>query len=66
MAQVLEELVDLVDDGSDAAVRAVHRVDTEDDRLAGGEGLAEHEAGLRHRPLGGVDEQNDPSTMDRP
>jgi hypothetical protein len=49
----------LVDDLADPGVRAVGLVDHEHDGQAGGEGLAQHEAGLRERALGGVDEQHD-------
>jgi hypothetical protein len=57
--EVHEQLHDLVLDLGDAGVGAVHLVDAEDDRQVRGEGLAQHEAGLRERALGGVDEQHD-------
>ncbi len=55
--EVEEQLVDLVDDLGDARVGAVDLVDDEDHRQLGLERLAQHEARLRQRPLGGVDEQ---------
>ena len=55
--EVEEQLVDLVDDLGDARVRAVDLVDHEDHRQPRLERLAQHEARLRQRPLGGVDEQ---------
>ena len=55
--EVEEELVDLVDDLLDARVGPVDLVDDEHDRQARLERLAQDEARLRQRPLGGVDEQ---------
>ena len=55
--EVEEQLVGLVDDLGDARVRTVDLVDDQDDRHPGLERLAQHEAGLRQRPLGGVDQQ---------
>ena len=59
LEQLHEQLVGLVDDLADAGVGAVGLVDHEDDRQALAERLAQHEAGLRQRALGGVDEQDD-------
>ena len=56
-AEVEEELVDLVDDLLRAGVGPVDLVHDEDDGQPGLERLAEHEAGLRERPLARVDEQ---------
>ena len=58
--EVDEELVDLVDDLGDAGVGAVDLVDHEDHRQLRLERLAQDEAGLGQRPLGGVDQQQDP------
>ena len=58
--EVEEELVDLVDDLGDAGVGAVDLVDDEDHRQLRLERLAQDEARLRHRALGGVDQQQDP------
>ena len=55
--EVEEQLVDLVDDSVDPRVRAVDLVHDEDHRQARVEGLAQHEARLRQRPLARVDEQ---------
>ena len=57
--QVHEQLVGLVDDLGDPGVAAVGLVDHQDDGHVGVERLAQHEAGLRERALGGVDEQHD-------
>ena len=57
--EVDEELVDLVDDLGDAGVGPVDLVDHEDHRQLRLERLAQDEAGLRQRALGGVDEQQD-------
>ena len=57
--EVEEQLVDLVDDLGDAGVGPVDLVDHEDHRQPRLERLAQHEAGLRQRALGGVDEQQD-------
>jgi hypothetical protein len=57
--EVEEQLVDLVDDLGDARVRAVDLVDHEDHRQPRLERLAQHEARLRERALGRVDEQQD-------
>ena len=59
LEQVHEELVDLVDDLADAGVGTVDLVDAQHDGQARRERLAQHEAGLRQRPLAGVDEQHD-------
>jgi hypothetical protein len=56
-AEVEEQLVDLVDDLADAGVGAVDLVDHEDHRQPRLQRLAQHEARLRQRALGGVDEQ---------
>ena len=58
--EVEEELVDLVDDLGDACVGPVDLVHDEHDRQARLERLAQHEARLRQRALGGVDEQEHP------
>ncbi len=57
--EVEEELVDLVDDLGDAGVGAVDLVDDEDHRQLRLQRLAQHEAGLRQRALGGVDQEQD-------
>ena len=57
--EVEEELVDLVDDRGDAGVGAVDLVDHADHRQARFERLAQDETRLRHRALGGVDQQED-------
>ena len=57
--EVDEQLVDLVDDLFDTRVRAVDLVDDEDHRQPRLERLAQHEARLGQRALGGVDEQHD-------
>jgi hypothetical protein len=59
VGQLEQQLQALVDDLADAGVRAVGLVDHEHDGQPGGEGLAEHEARLRQRALGRVDEQQD-------
>ena len=58
--QVEEERVDGVDDLAEPGVGPVHLVDDEDQRQPPLERLAEHEARLRQRPLGGVDQQQHP------
>ena len=58
-AEIHEKFVDLVDDFVDAGVGTVDLVDDQDHRQAGFERLAEHETGLRQRPFGGVDQQDD-------
>ena len=60
VGQLEEQLQALVDDLADARVRAVGLVHDQHDGQARGERLAQHEAGLRQRALGGVDEQDDP------
>ena len=55
--EVEEELVDLVHDLLDPRVGPVDLVDDEDHGQPGLERLAQHEAGLRQRPLARVDEQ---------
>ena len=55
--EVEEQLVDLVDDLGDAGVGAVDLVDDEDHGQSRLQRLAQHEARLRQRPLGGVDQQ---------
>ena len=57
--QVHEQLVGLVDDLVDAGVATVGLVDHEDHRHVGVERLAQHEPGLRQRPLRRVDEEHD-------
>ena len=56
--EVHEQLVDLVDDLGYAGVGPVDLVDDHDDRQAGLEGLAEHEAGLWPGSLRRVHEQH--------
>ena len=58
--EIEEELVDLVDDLGDPRVGPVDLVDDQDHRQPRLERLAQDEAGLRHRALGGVDQQQDP------
>ena len=55
--EVDEEVVDLVEHLLDARVRPVDLVDDDDRREPALECLAQHEARLRQRPLGGVDEE---------
>ena len=57
--EVEEELVDLVHDLLDPGVGPVDLVDDEHDRQLQLERLAQHEPGLRQRPLARVDEQQD-------
>ena len=56
-AEVHEQLVDLVEDLGRAGVAAVDLVDRDDDGQVARHRLLEDVAGLRQRPLGGVDEQ---------
>ena len=56
--QVEEEVVRLVDDLVDPGVGTVRLVDAEDHREPSGQRLAQHEAGLRQRPLGRVHQQH--------
>src|ERR671914_503332 len=56
--EVEEQLVDLVDHVADPCVRPVDLVHHEHHREPRLERLAEHEASLRQRPLGGIDEQH--------
>ena len=56
--EVEEQLVDLLDDLGDAGVGAVDLVDDEHDRQPRLERLAQHEARLGQRALGGVDQQH--------
>ena len=56
-AEVHEQLVDLVEDLRRPGVAAVDLVERDDHRQPAGHRLLEHVAGLRQRPLGGVDEQ---------
>ena len=55
--EVEEQLLDVVDDLGDPGVGTVDLVDDEDHRQLRLERLAQHEAGLRQRPLRRVDEQ---------
>ena len=57
--QVHEQLVGVVDDLGDAGVGSVDLVHHEDHRKPRLQRLAQHEPGLRQRPLGGVDQQGD-------
>ncbi len=54
-----EEVEDLVEDAVRIGVRAVGLVDHDDRVQPQPERLAQHEARLRHRPLGGVDQEHD-------
>ena len=56
-AEVEEQLVDVVEDRARAGVAAIDLVDRHDHRQAAGHRLLEDVAGLRQRPLGGVDEE---------
>jgi len=55
--EVEEQLVHLVDHLRHARVGAIDLVDDQDHGQLGLQGLAQHEARLRQRPLGGVDQQ---------
>ena len=55
--QVEEQRVGLVDDLGDARVGAIDLVHDEDHAQVGLERLAQHEPGLRQRPLAGVDQE---------
>ena len=55
--QFKQQLEHLVTDFIDARVGAVDFVDDNDDAMAQFDGLLQHKAGLRHRSLGRVDEQ---------
>ena len=57
--EVEQQIVGLGDNLRDARVRTVGLVDQQDDRQRCAERLAQHEAGLRERTLGRVDEQHD-------
>src|SRR5690606_25099725 len=57
--QIQQQVVALLDDLGDAGVGAVGLVDHQDHRQRGGKRLAQHEAGLRQRALGRVDQQHD-------
>ena len=57
--EIDEEVVDLVEHFLRAGVVAVDLVDDDDRRQPGFERLGEHEAGLRQRAFGGVDQQQD-------
>ena len=63
---VEQQVVAFVDDFVDAGVGPVGLVDHQDHRQVRGQCLAEHEAGLRQRPLGGVDQQQDPVDHGQP
>ncbi len=54
-----EQVLRVLDDAVDARIGAVGLVDDEDDGQLRGECLAEDEARLRQRSLGGVDEEDD-------
>jgi len=58
--EVDEQVVDLVEHLGGPRILAVDLVDDDDRRQARLERLLEHEARLRQRPLGGVDEQQHP------
>ncbi len=53
-----EEVEHLVDDLGDAGVGLVDLVDRDDRLQADLQRLADHELGLRHRPLGGIDQHD--------
>ena len=57
--QVHEQLVGLVDHLGDPGVAAVDLVDHQYHRHVGVQRLAQHEPGLRQRPLAGVDQEHD-------
>ena len=59
LAQRQEQVGRLGDDLLDTRVGAVDLVDDDDDGQVGLEGLAQHEAGLRERALGGIDHEDD-------
>ena len=59
LAQRQEQVGRLGDDLFDTRVGAVDLVDDDDDGQVGLEGLAQHEAGLRERALGGIDHEDD-------
>ena len=56
--QVHEQVVGLVHHRGDPGVGTIHLVDHDDQRQLLRQGLAQHEPGLRQRPLGGVDQQH--------
>jgi hypothetical protein len=57
-AKIDEQVVDFIEHGGDPGVRAVDLVDAHGDVQARLHRLAQHEAGLRERALGGVDQQD--------
>jgi hypothetical protein len=57
--EIEEELIDLIDHRIGPGIRPIDLVDDHDCRQVGGEGFREHIPGLRHRPLGGVNQQQD-------
>ena len=54
-----QEVLGFGDNLVDAGIRAVSLVHADDNRQLGFQCLGEHEAGLRQRSLGGIDEQDD-------
>ena len=54
-----QQVLGLGDNLVDAGIRAVSLIHADDNRQLGFQCLGEHEAGLRQRPLGGIDEQDD-------
>ena len=65
-SDVEQQVVALLDDLGDPSVGAVGLVDHEEHRQVCGQRLAQHEAGLRQRPLGGVDQQQHPVDHGQP
>ena len=59
LAEGEQQVGRLGDDLVDTRVGAVNLVDDDDDGQVGLEGLAQHEAGLRERALGGIDHEDD-------
>ena len=55
----MNKIVDLVQHLGDAGVGPVDLVDADDRRQFGLQRFFQHEAGLRQRPFGGVDQQHD-------
>ena len=57
-AQVDEQVVDLVEHLGGTRIRPIDLVDDDDDGQAAGEGLAEHEPGLRQGAFGGIHQED--------
>ena len=58
VGQAEQQVGGFADDFGDAGVGAIDLVHAQDDRQLGFQGLAQHEAGLRQRAFGGVDQQH--------